>query len=312
MEVPDGWLQVIRGKRPPSTQWSRARSQQQVRQPGKIVPYSKKPLTQPPSISRQSVLLEELGQQQLRGSRGSRHPSALSSQRTQKRGRFCCRRRDDKRKFLHWRNRFLPRRSRCQSEEAPLATRCHHCRGQGGIAESRTRQRSRCARCRRRRRSLAEIKVTTSRSGDANIATCGSRWRSGPSSANGRGSATPVAAPWCSCGPTGGSCGPITNFSFPDSQEGGLRSSDGTRGVGVDGRPSRGHDCCTHSQEHNRSSSHFEFDHGRNQELPSRIGASVLGHQHGAVRGSKEVRTRKYGLRGTRVGEAVATAFGQS
>ena len=34
----------------------------------------------------------------------------LSSQRTQKRGRFCCphwRRRNDKRKFLHWRNRLV-------------------------------------------------------------------------------------------------------------------------------------------------------------------------------------------------------------
>ena len=73
----------------------------------------------------------------------------------------------------------------------------------------------------------------------------------------------------------------------------------------MDGRPSRGHDCCTHCQEHDRSSAHFEFDHGRNQEPPSRIGASVHGHQHGAVRGSKEARTTsKYGLRGTRVGEA--------
>ena len=33
--VPDGWLQVIRGKRPPSVQWPRAGSQQHVRQTGK-------------------------------------------------------------------------------------------------------------------------------------------------------------------------------------------------------------------------------------------------------------------------------------
>ena len=73
----------------------------------------------------------------------------------------------------------------------------------------------------------------------------------------------------------------------------------------MDGRPSRGYDCCTHCQEHHRSSAHFEFVHGHNQEPPPRIGAPVHGHQHGAVRGSKEARTTsKYGLRGTRVSEA--------
>ena len=60
VEVPDGWLQVIRGKRPSSTQWPRARSQQQVRQPGKPAPESKKPPTQPPSVSRRSVHPEHL------------------------------------------------------------------------------------------------------------------------------------------------------------------------------------------------------------------------------------------------------------
>ena len=279
MEVPDGWLQVIRGKRPPPTQWPRARSQKQVRQPGKPAPESKKPPTQP-SISRQSVSQSNCGQQQLRG---SRHPSERSSQRTQKRGRFCNphrRRRNDKRRFRRGRNRFLPQKS------------THDCRDHGGVAESRTRQRSRCARCRRRRRSLAEIKETTCRSDDANVATCGSRWRSGPSPAHGRGIATAVAPTWRSCGP-------ITKFFFPDSQEGGSCSSDGTRGVGVDGRPTRGHECCSYSQEHHRSSAHVELDHGRNQEPSSGIGASVHGHQHGAVTGSKEARTTsKYGLRG--------------
>ena len=94
----------------------------------------------------------------------------------------------------------------------------------------------------------------------------------------------------------------ITNFSFLDSQEGGLRSSDGTR---CWSGWQTGHDCCSHCQEHHRSIAHFEFYHGRNQEPLSRIGASVHGHQHGAVRGSKEARTTsKYWLRGTRVGEA--------
>ena len=60
VEVPDGWLQVIRGKRPSSTQWPRARSQQQVRQPGKPAPELKKPPTQPPPVSRQSVFPEQL------------------------------------------------------------------------------------------------------------------------------------------------------------------------------------------------------------------------------------------------------------
>ena len=299
VEVPDIWLQVIRRKRPPSMQWPRARSQQHIRQPGKIVPDAKKPPMmnkppQPPS-SRQSVPPE-----QLRAAAGCKDPEDPGIPR-------CSPARGHRREAG-----FVVRIGEgettsasssigetdschggvhCQGEEAPLASRCHHCRGQGSIAESRTRQRSRCARRRRRRRSFAEIKVATSRSANTNFATCGSCWGSGPSSANGRGIATSVAAPWCSCGPTGDSCGPVTNFTVPDSQEGGLRSSDGTRGVGVDGRPSRGHDRCTHGQEHNRSCAHLESDHGRNQEPPSRIGASVHGHQHGAVRGSKEART---------------------
>ena len=127
-----------------------------------------------------------------------------------------------------------------KSEGTPLATRCHHCRSQRGVAESRTRQGSRCARCRRRRRSLEKVEDTSCRRSDvADVATCGSCWRSDPSPANGCGIATAVAATWCSGGPTAGcSCGPIINFSTSDSEEGGLCSSDGARGVGVDGRPS--------------------------------------------------------------------------
>ena len=213
----------------------------------------------------------------------------LSSQRTQKRGRFCCphwRRRNDKRKFLHWRNRLLPRRSTLPERRSASCNTMppgRHC------GKPNTTKKSMC-KASPTEKIFCRIIVATSRSANANFATCGSCWGSGPSSANGRGIATSVAAPWCSC-PTGESCGPVTNFSVPNSQEGGLRSSDGTRGVVVDGRPSRGHDCCTHGQEHNRSCAHLESDHGRNQEPPSRIGACVHGHQHGAVRGSKEART---------------------
>ena len=54
-----------------------------------------------------------------------------------------------------------------------------------------------------------------------------------------------------------------------------------------------------------RSSAHFGFDHRRHQESSTGIGASVHGHQHGAVTATKEARTlTRYGFRGTRAGEA--------
>ena len=61
VEVLDGWLQVIRGKRPPSVQWPRAGSQQQVRQTGKPAPESRKPpKTGSSSTNRQSVHPDQL------------------------------------------------------------------------------------------------------------------------------------------------------------------------------------------------------------------------------------------------------------
>ena len=177
MGVPDGWFQVIRGKRPPSTQWPRERSQQQVRQPRKIVPDSKKPLSQPPSISRQSVLPEKL-----------RETAVASIRRIQ--ASFGAFQREDteKRKALLSALEKAKRQAQVPSlEKQILATeenvaKAKKCLLQhdANIAEAREALRkaehdkkSRCVRCRRRRRSLAEIKATTSRSGDANIATCG-------------------------------------------------------------------------------------------------------------------------------------------
>ena len=69
-------------------------------------------------------------------------------------------------------------------------------------------------------------------------ANCGSCWRSGQAPASGCRFATTVAATCRSSGPnTGCFSGPI-NF-FTHSEEGGLCASNGTRGVGVDDRPSR-------------------------------------------------------------------------
>ena len=54
-----------------------------------------------------------------------------------------------------------------------------------------------------------------------------------------------------------------------------------------------------------RSSAHLEFDHGRNQESSTGVGASFHGHQHGTMTASQDARTvSRYGLPGSRVGEA--------
>ena len=61
VEVPDGSLQVIRGKRPPSVQWPREGSQQHVRQTGKPAQESKNsPKTSSPPASRQIVHPDQL------------------------------------------------------------------------------------------------------------------------------------------------------------------------------------------------------------------------------------------------------------
>ena len=68
VEVPDGWLQVIRGKRPPSVQWPRAGSQQHARQTGKPALESRKP----PKTGSQSASRQRVNPDQLRAAASAR------------------------------------------------------------------------------------------------------------------------------------------------------------------------------------------------------------------------------------------------
>ena len=68
VEVPDGWYQVIRGKRPPSVQWPRAGSQQHARQTGKPALESRKP----PKTGSQSASRQRVNPDQLRAAASAR------------------------------------------------------------------------------------------------------------------------------------------------------------------------------------------------------------------------------------------------
>ena len=170
---------------------------------------------------------------------GSRHSSERSSQRTQKRGRLCnprWRRPNDKRK------RFLPRRSTLPERKA--LQKAEHDKevdvqcvadGEDLLKKLKTQVADPTM------PTFFFLRILLEKS--------------------------PVSSEWLwsckdSCtkrsrGPTTGcSCGPIINFSILYSEKGGSRSSDGTRGVGVECRPSRGDDCCSKGQESHRSSAH--------------------------------------------------------
>ena len=134
VEVPDDWSPVIRGNR-------RARSQQQVRQFG-----SKKLPTQPPSISRQSVPRSIAGSSRCGATEDSGIPRSAPARRHAEAG-------------------FAISAGEGQTTSAGYS--CHggtHCQSES-VAESRTRQRSRCAMC----PPLEEIEDTSCRSDDADF-----------------------------------------------------------------------------------------------------------------------------------------------
>ena len=60
LEVPDGWLKIVRGVRPPSEKWPRAGPQQQRHQSARPAPVKKPQAVSPQSITRASVPPEQL------------------------------------------------------------------------------------------------------------------------------------------------------------------------------------------------------------------------------------------------------------
>ena len=187
VEVPDGWLQVIRGKRPPSMQWPRARSQQ-VRQPGKIVPDSKKPPMmkkpprQPPS-SRQSVLPEQLRAaavariQRIQVSLG-----ALQPEDTEERQVLLSALEKAKRQA-----QVPPLEKQILATEYIARAKKRLLQHDATIAEAREAL--------RKAEHDKEVDVQGVADGEALLQKLKLCWGSGPSSANGRGIATSVAAP---------------------------------------------------------------------------------------------------------------------
>ena len=175
----------------------------------------------------------------MRGYRGSRHPSERSSKRTQKRGRLCnprWRRPNDKRR------RFLPRRSTLPERKA-----LHKAEHDKEVD----------AQCVADGEDL--LKKLKTQVADPTMPTL--------LPADLVGEVTRLEQmvvelqrqlhmefPW--------SHHRVFLWSHhqflpnPDSEEGGLCSSDGTRGVGVDGRPSKRDDCCSNGQESHGSSAH--------------------------------------------------------
>ena len=214
--------------------------------------------------------------QQVRGSDPG-IPRSAPSQRTQKRGRLCnprWRRPNDKRR------RFLPRRSTLPERKAlqkaehgkEVDVQC--------VADGE--------------RSLEKIEDTSCRSDDADFFSCGSCWRSHPSPANGCGVATTVAHSVPVVPPQGVLVVPSSISPFCTRKREDHVPATEHEELEVDGRPSRGNDCCSKGQESHRSGAHEATRRLQPESVPPSMGTA-----------SKEARTiSRYGLARFPVGEA--------